>query len=324
MLRRGATGRRAAGHILAPMSGEQRVVGVISMGAMGAAVTRVMVRAGDRVVTTMQGRSARTTAAATAAGAEILTTLADVVAESDVLWSLVPPDAAVAFAAAVGDATRVAGRSPVFVDGNSIAPATLERVEAAAGLESSHVVDLSIIGPPPALVPPGERAKPQFYVAGQRAEVLTVYREHGLDVRVLGTTPGAAKALKMCYAGVTKGIIALVVDMLLAARRLGVSDELVEQMRATQSDVLRQVERQAEGFAPKAYRWVGEMREMERTFDPLDLPSGFFAAAGETFARLAKTDLGRPGDAVPDLVTLDMILDALESVSSGGRSAVPS
>lgn len=294
------------------MSHGTRVVGIVSMGAMGAGVARVLVNAGDRVVTTTAGRSRRTADAASAAGAVDVGTVTDVVAQSDVVLSLVPPDAAVSFARDVADAMTATGRSPLFVDGNSIAPPTLGLVEEAARRAGARVLDLSIIGLPPAAMAPGEMSAAQFYVAGPDAEVLASYRDHELDVRVIDAPPGAAKALKMCYAGISKGIIGLVLDMFMAARRMGVSAELIAQMNATQREVLAQVARQAKGFAPKAYRWVGEMHEMEKTFAPLDLPVGFFEAAGDVFARLAATELGRPSDELPAAIDLDMILDRLE------------
>jgi 3-hydroxyisobutyrate dehydrogenase-like beta-hydroxyacid dehydrogenase len=298
--------------ILATVSGKQRVVGVVSMGAMGAAMTRVLINAGERVVTSAEGRSPRTRTAADQAGATTLDALSDVIAESDVLFSLVPPDAAVDFAHKVAAAMQATKRTPLFIDGNSIAPSTLDLVRSVIQDAGGRVLDLSIIGPPPAVMPRGELATPQFYVAGGDVELLTEYRHHGLDVRVIGATPGAAKALKMCYAGITKGVIAIVVEMLLAGRRMGVSTELMAQMNVTQQGILRQVSRQAEGFAPKSHRWVGEMHEMELTFAALELPTGFFQAAGEIFDRLAATELGRPSDELPDKVDLDMILDTLE------------
>ena len=297
-----------------------RTVAVISIGSMGAAVARVIASGGTRVVTSVEDRSVYTRELAVAAGVERLQDLRAAVAESEALVSLVPPDGALDFARQVAAAMRDIGTAPVFIDGNSIAPSTLEQIAAVIGSAGGRSVDLSIIGPPPTVVAPGELSRPQFYVAAPGAEVLTPYREQGLDVRVIDGPLGSAKALKMCYAGVTKGVIALVVEMLLAGRRMGVSAELVTQMRDTQASVFGQVSRQAEGFAPKAYRWVGEMQQMELTFGPLGLPTGFFAAAAEVFARLAETPLGHPSDILPAEMTLDMILDKLEQGPLGQLS----
>ena len=82
-------------------------VGIVSPGAMGSAVGRALLRGGARVVATVAGRSERT--ARLAEGLELLPALDAVVAEADVVLSIVPPAEAPAVAAPV----RGAGSSPI-------------------------------------------------------------------------------------------------------------------------------------------------------------------------------------------------------------------
>ena len=65
------------------------VIGIVSPGAMGAALGRSWEAGGARVVTTVEGRSDRTRGLAS--GLSLLPTLADVVATSTVVVSICPP-----------------------------------------------------------------------------------------------------------------------------------------------------------------------------------------------------------------------------------------
>ena len=68
-------------------------------------------------------------------------------------------------------------------------------------------VDAGIIGGPPA---PMEGPGPRFYASGLEASLLRYAQgDYGLDVRVLDGPLSAASALKMSYAGITKGVTAL-------------------------------------------------------------------------------------------------------------------
>ena len=75
----------------------------------------------------------------------------------------------------------------------------------------SSFVDAGIIGAPPK---PND-AGPRFYASGPQAPRFASLREFGLDVRVLDGPMSAASAMKMSYAGITKGTQALAAAMLL-------------------------------------------------------------------------------------------------------------
>ena len=85
-------------------------VGIVSPGAMGSAIGRVLADGGARVVATTAGRSERTERLAD--GLELLPALPDVVAASEIVLSVVPPGEALAVAdgdlrGRDGDAARV-------------------------------------------------------------------------------------------------------------------------------------------------------------------------------------------------------------------------
>jgi hypothetical protein len=52
-------------------------------------------------------------------------------------------------------------------------------------------------------------------------------------------------------------------------------------------DLARRTEQAVAGNAKKAWRFVGEMREIASTFASVGLPEGFHEAAAEVFERMA-------------------------------------
>ena len=114
---------------------------------------------------------------------------------------------------------------------------------------------------------------------------LTELGNYGLDIRVLDGEVGQASGLKMCYAAMTKGLQALGAELLVAARLLGVE----QQLRAEQNQggdlaaVRRFVESALPNMPPKAYRWIGEMEEIARCFEELGLPGRLMFGAADVY-----------------------------------------
>src|SRR5438105_11815992 len=111
---------------------------MVSTGAMGSAIGRVLREGGAEVVTTLDGRSERTARLAREAGIDCLPDLDALVCESDVVLSVAPPGQAEAIARSIGAAATSTESTPLVADLNAISPATARRVEdalATAGLE---------------------------------------------------------------------------------------------------------------------------------------------------------------------------------------------
>jgi L-threonate 2-dehydrogenase len=232
------------------------VVAVIAPGMMGAAVGRRLVEHGLKVLTSLEGRSAETSARAKAAG---MTSASDEeIAASDFILSILPPGDAVALARRFAPSLTASNSKPVFVDCNAVSPSTVERIAAAIAPTGSPFVDAGIIGSPPK---PGD-AGPRFYASGPAAARFATFRDFGLDVRVLDGPLSAASAVKMSYAGITKGTQALGAAMLLAATRGGTADALFAELQGSQPQMLAWLKRNLSLMPPKAYRWVAEMHEI--------------------------------------------------------------
>ena len=232
------------------------VVAVIAPGMMGAAVGKRLVDNGVKVLTSLKGRSAETAIRAKAAG--MAAAGDDEIAASDFILSILPPGDAVALAERFQPALKASNAKPVYVDCNAINPKTVDRVAAVIAPTDCPFVDSGIIGSPPK---PGD-AGPRFYASGPAAPRFATLRQYGLDVRVLDGAMSAASALKMSYAGITKGTQAIGAAMMLAATRAGSADALFAELSSSQKEMFAWFKRGLALMPPKAYRWVAEMHEI--------------------------------------------------------------
>jgi 3-hydroxyisobutyrate dehydrogenase-like beta-hydroxyacid dehydrogenase len=227
---------------------------------MGAAVGRRLRECGARVTTSMRGRSAASVERVERAGIEVIDDDHLLVREADLVMSIVPPGVAVEVAQRMRDPLLLADTKPVFVECNAIAPATTRRVEGI--LQGVRFIDAGIIGGPPMVGTQDPSKGPRFYASGAHANELMRLGKYGLDIAVLDGPVGAASALKLAYAGMTKGFIALATAMLHAASREGLADALRAELARTQPNYLTRMERSIPDMFPKAYRWVAEMEQI--------------------------------------------------------------
>jgi len=276
-------------------------VGLLSPGEMGSAVAVTLREQGVTVLTCVEGRSPRTRDLAERDRLEVAPTLADLVLASDVILSIVPPSSALDVARAVTAAIRATGARPLYVDCNAVSPSTVRAVAATIGGE---VVDIGIIGSPPR-----GQGTTRFYASGPQASHLEL---PGLDVRPIGEEVGTASALKMCYAALTKGFTALATETLVAARLLGVSDELAKELADSQAQHHATMARQIPRMPSVAHRWIGEMEEIAKTFAELGLTPRILEGAADLYRFAASTPVGAERPETRDMRRgLDETVDAL-------------
>jgi 3-hydroxyisobutyrate dehydrogenase-like beta-hydroxyacid dehydrogenase len=263
------------------------VIGIMSAGDMGHAVGRVLRQRGWRVVTALAGRSAHTRSLAAAGGLEDVGALAALVAEAELILSIMPPAAAEGFAAAAAAAIAGAGRAPYFADCNAVAPATCRRIADTVETAGGRFIDVGIIGSPPGV----GSAPTRFYARGVHARALLPLEGDGLAVKMIGAEIGRASGLKMCYAAITKGTIALHTAALVAAETLGLSDELGAELAASQAAALERMRASVPWLATTADRWVGEMLEIAGTLESAGTTPLLHRGAAEVFRLVASTPL---------------------------------
>ena len=246
---------------------------------MGSGVGEVLHQHGVRVLTCLAGRGQASRERAARAGFEDAADLEMLVRASDVLLSIVPPAVAGAVADQVGAAIRAIGADLLYADCNAIAPSTARGIAATMTAAGARFADAGIIGPPPTR--PGNR----IFTSGPGAHALGELAAVGLDIRVLDGEVGQASGLKMCYAAMTKGLQALGAELLVAARLLGVDDQLRDEQNqgGDLAGVRRVVEQALPAMPPKAYRWIGEMEEIARCFEDLGLPGRLLLGAADVY-----------------------------------------
>ena len=256
-------------------------VAIVAPGNMGAAIGRRLIENGLRVLTSLAGRSVASVKRAQAAGMQAVDDAA--LGRSDLVLSIVPPADAISFAERMAPHLISGMPKPVFVDCNAVSPATVARIAEIIAPTGAPFVDGGIIGAPPQQGSKG----PLLYVSGELAGRVLVLRAHGLDVRVVEGGIGAASALKMSYAGITKGLTALGAAMLLGATRAGVAEALYAELAASQPALLPWFSRQIPGMYQKAYRWVAEMEEIAEFLREDAAAAEMFRGAASLYARLA-------------------------------------
>ena len=288
-----------------------RSVALISPGDMGQAVGALLLSGGVRVLTCLAGRSERTRGLARAAGFTDMPTLDALLREAELVLSIVPPAQAPAVASEVAAVLRSTGARVIYVDCNAVAPGTVCDIARLIAPTGSGFVDAGIVGGPPRDAP-----SPRFYASGPHRAQFGELRDAGLDVRMLGEEIGEASAVKMCYAALTKGTTAIATELLIAARKLGVYDTLVAELRDSQATQAKRIADAVPAMPGKAHRWIAEMQEIARTFEDVGLTPLIFQGAAEIYRLTAESDIGgeRP-ETVDRFRGVDGTIDVLARAS---------
>jgi 3-hydroxyisobutyrate dehydrogenase-like beta-hydroxyacid dehydrogenase len=231
-------------------------VAIIAQGAMGAACAGRLRDNGVRVVTSLEGRSEASAKRAKAAG--MIAVSDNEIAASDFVLSIVPPNEALPLAQRLAPVLTSANRKPVYADCNAVSPDTVREIAKVIEATGCPFVDAGIIGGPPR---PGYGG-PIFYYSGAATGEVERLNQYGLVFRKVDGPAGAASALKMSYAGITKGLTAVGSAMMLAAGRAGVAQALHTELAASQPTLLAYFARSVPDMFSKAYRWVPEMEEI--------------------------------------------------------------
>jgi 3-hydroxyisobutyrate dehydrogenase-like beta-hydroxyacid dehydrogenase len=255
-----------------------KTVGLLHPGNMGATIGAAAASSGAHVIWASHDRSKPTQVRAQQAGLADVERIINLVQASDIILSVCPPHAALELAQSVAKH----GFTGIYVDANAISRATAEQIGEIVTKAGASFVDGGIIGGP--VKQPGTT---RLYLSGTRAvDVAQLFSASMLDARAIGEDPGAASALKIAYAAWTKCTDALLLAIRALAAREGIDKALLDEWALSQPDLTRRSIRAAAMAAPKAWRYVGEMREIAATFESAGLPGGFHNAAADFYERL--------------------------------------
>jgi len=267
------------------MADDRVTVAVIGAGEMGSAVGRRLLRMGARVITELRGRSEQSAGRVADAGLEVMDNDESLAREANFILSIVPPGVACAVAERFrGPLSRLA-RKPIFVECNAVAPKTVHKIETMLSAAGCNIVDAGIIGGPPPANDPA--TGPRFYACGRDAQLFASLTRYGLDIAVLDRPVGAASALKLAYAGLTKGFTSLSTAMIGAAARHHLADALRAELARSQPDIMVRIERFVPAMFPKAYRWIAEMEQIADFADDEGNGALIYQGAARLYERIA-------------------------------------
>lgn len=263
-------------------------VAIIAPGNMGAAIGRRLVANGLDVLTLLEGRGTASRARAEQAG--MAGVGLDEITKADFLLSIVPPGEALGLARTLAPHLAAQTHPMVYVDCNAVSPPTVRKIGEV--LKGVAFVDAGIIGLPPS---EGEKG-PTIYASGDAAMRFSKLAAYGLSIKLLEGPIGAASALKMSYAGITKGLSGLGAAMLLAANREGAAEALRAELQDSQPALLARFAKALPQMFGKAYRWVAEMEEIAEFLGEDEAAATVFRGFAELYERLAADYRGRRGE----------------------------
>ena len=225
------------------------VVAIIAPGAMGSAVGARLVERGIDVITSLAGRSRSSSERAERSGMRPVPEAE--IAKAAFILSIVPPSEALGLAERLAPILSAARAKPLYIDCNAVGSATVSRIGTAITATGAAFADAGIIGGPPKAGYDG----PSIYVCGVAADKIAPLSEGGLKMRHLDGPVGAASALKMSYASITKGLTGIATASILAASRYGAADALHAELTASQKAILATITRAVPDMFQKAYRF---------------------------------------------------------------------
>ncbi|HXG51316.1 MAG TPA: NAD(P)-binding domain-containing protein [candidate division Zixibacteria bacterium] len=265
-----------------------RRIGILSIGEMGYHWARLLRAHGVEVLTYDRDRGEVTRRRGENAGVRSQPSMAALVREADLIVSIVVPSAAKSVAAAVARAAAEAGRRDVlFLDANAISPMTASEIAAIAAGAGVEFVDGCIIGSAAKM---GRGTA--VYVSGPGAARVRELETFSIPVKVLGDGVNQASAFKIVYAGLTKGLQGLFVELLMGARRFGLLDEIMARYEESFPGLLDKIASSIIGLRIHAGRRAEEMDELKRAFNHQGLEAFMAPAAQKVLESIAALELG--------------------------------
>lgn len=278
---------------------ERRCIALIGFGEAGSILGGDLVKAGCRVTMydilledPVRREAMRTKA--TALGVHPADTLAEAVAGAELIISAVTAAAAGVVAATASPLLRP---GQLYLDINSVAPSTKRAACQAVEAGGADYVEAAVM----AAVPPQRLKVPMLLGGARAAELAQALRPLGMSTTAISPEIGVASAVKMCRSILIKGLEALTLESLWAARRLGAEQEVLASLAGTfpsmgwQQDLPDYL---VSRVAEHGRRRAAEMREVARTLEEVGIePTMALAAAARHDAlvdTMAEAGIGYP------------------------------
>jgi L-threonate 2-dehydrogenase len=262
-------------------------IGIMSIGEMGYHWAKLLKARGAEVLTYDRDRSPVTQKRAENAGVKSTGSLAELCSSTDLIVSIVVPSAATKIAAEIARAAVKANRKNlIYFDANAISPMTAEAINSILTESSVNFVDGCIIGSASKM----DKGS-VVYASGAEANRILDLGRFGLSVQVLGTGTSQASAFKVVYAGLTKGLQGLFVELLMGAKRFGLLDEIIKRYDESFPGLLEKVSSSIVGLRIHAARRAEEMDELQRTYAHYGMQAFMAPAIQKVLGSIAELEI---------------------------------
>jgi 3-hydroxyisobutyrate dehydrogenase-like beta-hydroxyacid dehydrogenase len=237
-------------------------------------------------------------------------TLKKALKNADVVFSLVTADQANAAALA---ARGLMENNCLFFDGNSCAPDTKKKSAAAIDGAGGRYVDMAIVAP----VYPTLNKTPVLLCGDHVAGAGDAIRQMALSAKTIDGPIGKASAIKMTRSIMMKGLEALMIECVLAGRKAGVDDIVLESLEATYPGFgwKQRAAYMFERVMTHGIRRAAEMREVALTVDDLNLSGKMAHATVDWHQRIGELELETTGFEDADYGRLADILLNYDSIT---------
>jgi 3-hydroxyisobutyrate dehydrogenase-like beta-hydroxyacid dehydrogenase len=168
------------------------------------------------------------------------------------------------------DAAPALAPGQIFLDVNSVSPETKRGNARAVEASGADYVEAAVMAP----VPPQRLAVPMLLGGRRAAALAAALKALGMNASVAAEEIGTASAIKMCRSIMIKGIEALVVESMLAARRFGAEDAVLASLDRTFPHMGWKAELPdylVSRVAEHGRRRAAEMREVARTLEDVGI-----------------------------------------------------
>ena len=265
------------------------IIGILMPGDMGHGIAKVLIENKFEVWTFLKGRSERTKLLAQKAEINDAKNLNFFLDKVEIILSIIPPEKAYEQAIIIANHKLKKSKKITYVDCNAISPSSSLEMQKLFYAKKIDFIDAGIVGLNPII----EKGETRLYVSGPNANKLDVLNGNGLIVKNLGNQIGQASAFKMIYASATKGTFALHAAVVTAAHKYNLYDEYVEELEFSKPDILKSMEKMVPKIPLDAKRWEGEMYEIMKTYENINLTSKFHAGSAEIMKLAHKTPISR-------------------------------
>jgi 3-hydroxyisobutyrate dehydrogenase-like beta-hydroxyacid dehydrogenase len=305
------------------MADRQAPIGFLGFGEAGFHLARGLRRAGAPPLVAFdikaqhEAGGERIRARAVETGTRLVEAPATLAQEARVILSVVT--AASALEAAESLAADLAA-DHLYVDLNSVSPATKSRIAAVVGDGAGRFVEGAIMAP----VSGADHRVPILLNGPAAPAVVDALSPYQMRLEVMNGAIGAAAAVKMCRSIVIKGLEALLLECTLAAREYGAADRVYDSLAETYPGIDW---RKTASYTIGRVLEHGERRarEMEEVVETLGT-AGIEPLMAEATARVQDWEAamrrdGRLNGPRPDTVErlLSLLVDRRDAATAGQR-----